>query len=147
VHDRINVQNNPVNLIDPEGLFVIGVHGGGSGGIVGVVEGSVSAVVDHTGDVAVAADFSGTMGPMVTADASAGIVIAPFANTSDLAGESKRVNVGLGLFGLTFSIPENPWNSSVSIDVLPGIDFGLSWGAGWTWLFGENEVKQDTPCP
>lgn len=138
------VQNDPVNRIDPNGLFVIGVHGGGSAGIGGVVEGSGAVIVDHTGDIAVAVDFSGTVGPMATADISAGFVIAPFANTSDLAGESKRVNIGFGLFGLTFSIPENPWNSSVSIDILPGLDYGISFGAGRTWLFGENQYD---PCP
>ena len=137
------VLNDPINLVDPNGLFVIGVHGGGSGGAGGVVEGSVSVVVDHTGDVAAAVDISGTFGPMLTADASAGIVIAPFANTSDLAGEYSRVNIGLGLFGLTIAIPENPWKSSVAIDVLPGLDFGIIFGAGITWLFGEN---QDDPC-
>lgn len=55
----------------------------------GVVEGSGAIVVDRTGDVAVVIDVSGTMGPQATADPSAGIVIAPFADTLDLEGKSK----------------------------------------------------------
>ncbi len=127
--------NNPVNLVDPLGLFVFGVFGGGSGGIGGVIDGSAAVVVDHTGDVAFAVDVAGSAGPMATADLSAGVVIAPFAKTSDLAGESKRVNLGFGLFGVSIAIPNNPWNTAVSIDILPGFDFGITYGAGNTWLF------------
>lgn len=93
--------------------------------------------------MAVAIDVSGTFGPQVTADVSAGVVIAPFADYSDLEGESKRINIGFGIGGVTISIPENPLNFSISIDVLPGIDFGISYGSGITMIFGEDK---DTSC-
>jgi RHS repeat-associated protein len=134
---------DPVNFNDPLGLLVFGLHAGGSGGIGGTLEGSGALLVDHTLDVAVAADISGGLGPMLTADPSAGIVIAPFAKTSDLAGDSKRVNTGFGFFGVTIAIPNNPWKTAVSIDFMPGLDFGISYGAGKTWLFG---ADQNFPC-
>ncbi len=62
------VLNDPVNLVDLRGLFVIGVHAGGSGGAGGIVEGSGSFVIDHTGDAAATLDIAGTAGPQITAD-------------------------------------------------------------------------------
>ncbi len=138
------VLDNPVNMIDPTGLFVLGWHAGGSGGVGGVFEGSTAILVNQSGDIAEAVDFSGTVGPQVTADLSTGLFIAPFADYSDLEGESRRVNIGLGVVGVTISIPENYWNISFSIDIWPGLDFGISYGAGMTWIVGVNE---DTECP
>ena len=59
-------------------------------------------------------------------------------------GESKRINIGFGIGGVTIAIPENPWNFSISIDFLPGLDYGISFGAGISWIYGKNK---DMPCP
>ncbi|MBA3012268.1 MAG: RHS repeat-associated core domain-containing protein [Proteobacteria bacterium] len=133
--------NDPVNSSDPLGLFAVGVYGGGSAGLVVGVEGAVGGVIDHTFDAAATLDISGSFGIQISADVSAGVMIAPFAKTSDLSGPSKRINIGLGIGGITIAIPENPWHTSISIDVVPGLDFGISKGIGYTGVFGA-----DAPC-
>jgi hypothetical protein len=133
-----------VNWIDPYGLLVWGVHGNASAGIIGAVDGTVAVLSEGWfNDLALAVDISGSIGPQITADYGGGLVVAPFADSiSDLGTDSYSINLR-AFIGVDISIPkDNPFNFAVSIDFLPGFDFGVGWGAGWTWLFGEDEPCQ-----
>jgi RHS repeat-associated protein len=137
------VLNDPINYTDPLGLLVWGWMGEASGGVVAV--GDVSAAVLVEGwfnDAALALDISGTIGPQVSTDLGTGPVIAPFADRiSDLGEDSYRISLR-AYISADIAIPKNNWkNFSISLDILPGFDFGAGWGGGWTWLFGEDE-----PC-
>jgi RHS repeat-associated protein len=136
----VYAQNNPVNLIDPYGLFIWGAHGNASGGVIAAIDGTAALLVKGLfNDIGLEADISGSFGPQITADLGAGFVIAPFADCiSDLGGESMKINLR-AFIGIDISIPDaNPWDFAVSVDLIPGFDFGLGFGAGWAWLFGED---------
>jgi len=82
--------NNPVNFIDPFGLLVWGVHGDASGGFIGALDGTIAVLFEGAfNDVALALDLEGTVGPQVSADLGAGVLVAPYAEKiADLAADS-----------------------------------------------------------
>jgi RHS repeat-associated protein len=67
------VLNDPINFIDPNGLWTVGLGFGGTAGAGGAVSGSVIAVVDHHGNVALVP--SGGAGGMGGISASFGLML------------------------------------------------------------------------
>jgi hypothetical protein len=107
--DRINVQNNPVNAIDPYGLLNILIGGGGSAVGVGGVEGSAGVVInpgvgESKADVGVFGSGGGGLGVNASADAFIGYIKGDISNVS---GTTINQNCTVGPLSITSIVDNN----------------------------------------
>ncbi len=103
--DRINVQNNPVNLVDPWGLLVLGGGLSGSAAALVGVDGSVAVVHAIGNDTGVLVNVGGSAGAQAALGVGFTGIVAPFADSvNDLKGTTFDYQLRLG-FQLTISIP------------------------------------------
>lgn len=130
--------NNPTLFTDPFGLFVWGA--GVSASLGTPVAGDTGAgflVEGFFNDVATTTEIAGTGGYQITADLGVTTTIAPFANSvNDLSGEAFRLSIRFG-YSLDITIPkDNASNFSVTVDLIPGIDYGIGFGEVNAGVFG-----------
>ncbi|WDP88314.1 MAG: hypothetical protein HUN04_00540 [Desulfobacter sp.] len=119
-----------------------GFFGGASAGVIGAGDASVAVLYDWGRDDGFAAlDGQVSKGLQATADLGAGIIFAPFANAEDLGGLSHRLSLRW-FWAVDIAIPDGKWwATSITIDFVPGFDFGFGVGPGYTKVFGVDE-----PC-
>ena len=121
MHDRINVQNNPINRIDPYGLFdLFGFVEGDVVGILGL-EGGVGVVVDlnKLGESGVFATGAGAIGANLGIAAGGGFAIR------DIEGVSYNLDINAGKFSPTFSFDDEGFNGA-ALAVGPGMGASFS---------------------
>jgi hypothetical protein len=147
----IVVQDDPVNLIDPLGLFVIGGGGSGSLGAFGVADVAGGAVIDTSGNVAGFAYGGVSSVPQFAASAGGTVIVAPFAKTvTDIQGATFDLQIRFA-FQATVSVPVdfNFRNTVFSFDFTPGINLGIGFGGGVTKVFGVHSLagrKDNAGC-
>jgi len=148
INPFVYVLNDPVNLVDPEGLLVLGFGGGASGGF-GVAGDGTVAVISSGHDVGVMSTMGGSFGPQIAASAGPSVVVAPFANSvNNLSGGTIDLQLRLG-FQATISFPTNGDLSGLvfTFDITPGWNIGAGLGASVTGIKDLFSNKEETPCP
>lgn len=119
--------NDPVNFVDPNGLWAIVIGGGFSGVIGGGTEGSggVYFGTDRGGRFSAGTFFTGGGGFGVSAGAD--VFAGYFGSTSDIPGGTNNLNGGIGFFSgsLFFSDPNgSPIGGTIGFG--PSLPYGGS---------------------
>lgn len=148
INPFIYVLNDPVNLVDPMGLLVLGFGGGASAGL-GVAADGTAAVITSGNDVGAMVTMGGSFGPQIAASAGASVIIAPLANSvNDLSGATIDLQLRLGIQA-TISLPVNGNLSGLvfTFDITPGWNLGIGLGASVTGVYNPFSTEGETPCP
>lgn len=126
VHDWIIVQNNPVSLIDPYGLWSMWT--GWSYVAALPFRGGHNAGFGMAYDSDKKAGLYGTHGSTGGIALSGGVEAGFF--TGSIEGKPKVFTIGAGIFSLAFITEEKNW----------GIAFGLNLGFPFEWTISNNET-------
>jgi RHS repeat-associated protein len=116
------VNNNPINYIDPLGLFVLyaGPSGGAAWGTSGVTDGAGS-YVSSTGEGGFYSSHGNAHGGILGGGFNAGFQTG---GTCDFKGKSNYVTLDVAIFSITFVYNSSSWG--LSLGAGPGL--GLGWG-------------------
>ena len=140
------VLNDPVNLVDPLGLFAFGIGISGEAAAFVGVEGSAMIVFDDDGNLGIALTGGFSVGPQLAAGAGGQVGVYPGANTIyDLNGTSGIAKIRVGS---NVEVIANQDGNPIGFGADTGVGIGTGLGVTGTKVFGFNlfDIFKNSNC-